>query len=169
MRSKMLKLAIVLILFVLSLMLSGCKSQSDGAKKSAGATAAPSLTCKDYADRLQSAAEYGEMTDANEKYLEKYLLISASDLEDFAFRRDNDGASPEMILILKVKSGADQAKIKKAVQEYLEERTLQYRDYQPEQLFKLEQAKVLENGPFIALAVCKDEAKAISALGGNWK
>ena len=93
MRSKMLKLAIVLILFVLSLMLSGCKSQSDGAKKSAGATAAPSLTCKDYADRLQSAAEYGEMTDANEKYLEKYLLISASDLEDFAFRRDSVSVS----------------------------------------------------------------------------
>ena len=84
-------------------------------------------------------------------------------------RRDTDGASPEMIVILQVKEGASREEVKKALTEYREEQIASYRDYQPEQVYKLENSRVLENGNRLALIVAPDAAKAVSALGGGWK
>ncbi|MBR4359994.1 MAG: DUF4358 domain-containing protein [Clostridia bacterium] len=148
-----------LLLAAVCLAMAGC---------GAPASDTPALSCQALADRVQAACEFAGLTDVPESYLEKHLLIDAADLEEWAMRRDTDGASPEMILVLKVKSGADQAAIRKAVEEYREERILQYRDYQPAQVFKLENSKVLQNGPLIALIVAPDAAKAVSALGGGW-
>ena len=155
------KKRLLLLLTCLAFFLTGC-----GEKK---ADAPAALSCRELADLAAASAAFLGMTDANQKYLEKSLLISADDLKDWVFRRDAEGASPEMILILEVKEGADQAAIKKAVQDYLEERILLYRDYQPDQLFKLENAKVLEKGRFIALCVSPDAEKTVSALGDGWK
>ena len=136
-------------------MLSGCGSSSENG--------AP-LSCSQIAEKAQSAASFVALTDVNESYLEKYLMIEADDLEEWVMRRDATRATPEMILVLKVKSGANQAEIKKAVQEYHEEQLLQYRDYQPAQVYKLEDAKVLENNSYIVLIVSPDASKVTTAL-----
>ena len=85
--------------------------------------------------------------------MEKYLMIDAADLASWVMRRDATRATPEMILVLEVKAEADQAEIKQAVADYNEEQLFQYRDYQPAQVFKLEDAKVMEQGAFIVLIV----------------
>ena len=153
-------ISFALLLIVLSLLLCGCAQEKAPAAQE---------TCLSIADRVQKSQAFQELTEVNESYLEKYLLLSPQEVSEFSFRRDATRATPEMILVLKASPDANQADIKALLGDYHQEQLLQYRDYQPEQLFKLEQAKVLENGPFISLAVCKDEAKAISALGGNWK
>lgn len=150
----------LIMLLTLCLALTGCTS----ARKDA----AP-LSCAGVADALQKAVAFTELTDVNENYLEKYLLIEADDLSSWVMRRDTTRATPEMILVLEVKEGANQAEIKQAVQEYHEEQIFQYRDYQPGQMFKLEGAKVMENGAFIVLAVSPDAAKVNAALGTGWK
>ena len=113
--------------------------------------------------------DFVALTDANEQYLEKYLLIEADDLATWVMRRDATRSTPEMILVLEVRKGADQAGIKQAVQEYLDEQLLQYRDYQPGQVYMLENARVLENDTFIVLAVSPDASRVTSALGNGWK
>lgn len=142
------------------LLLNGCAGDRE---------AKEDLTCAQIADQVQAAAGFAEMTDANEKYLEKYLMIEADDLDDWVMRRDASRATPEMILVIRVKSTADQSAVKGYVQAYLDEQILQYRDYQPAQLFKLENAAVLDNGPFIALIVSPDAGKTNAALGGGWQ
>ena len=138
-----------------------------------GCTAAPKeaaeLSCVQIAEQVQNSTTFVELTDVNVNYLEKYLMIDADDLEEWVMRRDATRATPEMILVLKVKEGADQADIKLAVQEYHDEQIMQYRDYQPAQMFKLEGAKVMENGRCIVLVVAPDAAKVNAALGNGWK
>ena len=131
--------------------------------------AALSKTCLELADQVAAAADFQELTDVNEKYLEKYFQISAADLDDWALRRDATRATPEMVLIVKVKAGADQAAVKKAIQTYNDEQLTLYRDYQPDQMSKLEKAKALENGPYIALIVSPDADKCKAALGEGWR
>lgn len=155
----MMKKNLLALLLILIVALTGC---------SAPEKAAP-LSCEEIADQVQKAAKFVTLTDANESYLEKYLLIEADDLASWVMRRDATRATPEMILVLEVKSTADQAAIKQAVQEYHDEQLFQYRDYQPGQVYKLENAKVMENGTFIVLAVSPDAAKVNAALGGSWK
>lgn len=153
------KKTLLAALLMLCLLLAGCTPAKESAP----------LTCAGVAEALQKAAAFTELTDVNESYLEKYLLIEADELESWVLRRDVSRVTPEMILVLEVKSGADKAAIKQAVQEYHDEQILQYRDYQPDQVFKLEGAKVMENGAFIVLAVSPDAAKVNAALGNGWK
>lgn len=149
----------LLILLFSLLLLSGCT-----ARKST-----EPLTCAGVAESVQKAVDFVALTDANEQYLEKYLLIEADDLATWVMRRDATRSTPEMILVLEVRKGADQAGIKQAVQEYLDEQLLQYRDYQPGQVYMLENARVLENDTFIVLAVSPDASRVTSALGNGWK
>ena len=153
-----------LLLLCLALLLSGC-----GKPQPAGQDTQTDLTCAQWADKIQAAAAFAKMTDVNQKYLEKTLLIQADTLSDWAFRRDGEGATPEMILVLRVKAGEDQAAVIQAVRDYLEERTLQYRDYQPDQVVKLENARVMENGAYLVFAVSPDADKTTAALGAGWK
>ena len=156
------------LLLCLALLLTAC-GDAKKTEPAAAETPKPALTCAEFADLVQTAVGGAAMTDVNEKYLEKTLLIQATELSDWTFRRDGEGVTPEMILVLRVKDEKNLEAVKKAVQEYLEERTLQYRDYQPDQLYKLENAKVLEKDGMVALCVTADAEKAANALGEGWK
>lgn len=147
------------MLLSLCLLLSGC---------AAGEKNAPD-DCAAIAGRIQQADAFAELTDVNESYLEKYLLIDAEALSAWVMRRDASRATPEMILVLEVKASADQAAIRSAAEEYLAEQLFQYRDYQPGQVYKLENARVMEKGAFIVLAVGPDAEKISAALGSGWR
>lgn len=152
------KKALLMMTLILCLVLTGCSAKKDAV-----------LTTEGIADAIAKATDFAELVAADEKYLEKYLLIDAADLASWSWRRDSSRVTPEMILVLEVKPEADQAAIKQLVQEYHDEQIFQYRDYQPDQVYKLENAKVLQNGVFIVLAVSPDAAKVNTALGNGWK
>lgn len=153
----MIKKTLLLIMLCICLVLEGCTPSGE------------TLTSKGIADKVQKAADFAELTDVTVNYLEKYLMIDAADLASWVMRRDATRATPEMILVLEVKAEADQAEIKQAVADYNEEQLFQYRDYQPAQVFKLEDAKVMEQGAFIVLIVSPNAAKTNAALGSGWK
>ena len=157
---KLKKSLLALSCLLLCLLLAGCSGKVDSTEN---------LTCAQIAEKAQNAADFMPLTDANVNYLEKYLMIDAEDLDDWVMRRDATRATPEMILVLKVKPDADKADIKQAVQEYHDEQIMAYRGYQPAQMPKLESASVMENGQFIVLVVSPDAAKVNSALGSGWK
>lgn len=152
------KKALMLLMLALCLVMTGCTAKES-----------TPLSCTGIADAVFKSTDFAELMDANERYLEKYLMIEADDLAAWVMRRDATRATPEMILVLEVREGADQAAIRQAVQAYHDEQILQYRDYQPEQVYKLENAAVKENGAFIVLAVSPDASKVNAALGDGWK
>ena len=126
-------------------------------------------TCEQIADAVQQAAGFRELTDMTEKYMEKYLLVDAKDFDAWVMRRDASKATPEMVILLEVKEGVDQAAIKKLVQEFLDEQISLFKGYQPDQVFMMENARVLEKGRRIALIVSPAPEKSEAALGGGWQ
>ena len=149
------------LVLVACLLLSGCGQQTP--------QAADTRTCAEIADEVQRAAGFRELMDMTEKYMEKYLLVDAADMEEWVMRRDASKATPEMVILLEVKEGADQAAIKKLVQEFLDEQISLFKGYQPEKVFMMENAKVQEKGRMIALLVSPDPEKSDAALGEGWK
>ena len=154
------RILLAALCLLLCILLTGCGNTGESVAN---------LTCAQIAEKAQAAASFVPLTDVNVNYLEKYLMIDSDDLEDWVMRRDATRATPEMILVLKVKAGADQADIRQAVQEYHDEQIMTYRGYQPAQMPKLESAKVMEQGQLIVLVVSPDAAKVNTALGGGWK
>lgn len=150
-----------IVLLLALFLLTGCAAQEK--------TAALTASCQEIAEKVMAAAGFQELTAINEKYLEKHFLIRADDLEDWALYRDATRATPEMVLIAKVKSDADQAAVKKALNAYNSEQLTLYRDYQPDQVAKLERAKALQNGAYLALIVSPDADKTTAALGQGWR
>ena len=130
---------------------------------------ADTRSCAEIADAVQQAAGFRELTDMTEKYMEKYLLVDAADFDAWVMRRDASKATPEMVILLDVKEGTDQAAIKKMVQEFLNEQISLFRGYQPDQVFMMENARVVEKGRRIALIVSPDPEKSDAALGGGWQ
>lgn len=155
------KTACCCFILLICLLLAGCGSQTT--------QAAETRTCAEIADAAQQAAGFRELKDMTQKYMEKYLLVDAADFDDWIMRRDASKDSPEMVIVLKVKEGADQAAIKKLVQEFLDEQISLFKGYQPEKVFMMENAKVREKGRFIALLVSPDPEKSDAALGEGWK
>ena len=109
-----------IVLLLALFLLTGCAAQEK--------TAALTASCQEIAEKVMAAAGFQELTAINEKYLEKHFLIRADDLEDWALYRDATRATPEMVLIAKVKSDADQAAVKKALNAYNSEQLTLYRD-----------------------------------------
>ena len=152
----------LLMALLLVCLLCGCAAEKKAEE------AAPK-TCAEWADTIAASAGFQELADANAKYLEKHLMVEADSLEDFCLRMDNTRATPEMICVLKVKTGANQAEAKRALEAYRNEQIAVYRDYQPDQVVKLENARVLENGAYLVFSVSPDADKTAAALGAGWK
>ncbi len=153
---------LLLMALLLVCLLCGCAAEKKAEE------AAPK-TCAEWADAIAASAGFQELADANAKYLEKHLMVEADSLEDFCLRMDNTRATPEMICVVKVKAGVNQAEAKKALEDYRKEQITVYRDYQPDQVVKLENARVMENGAYLVLSVSPDADKTAAALGAGWK
>ena len=87
----------------------------------------------------------------------------------WAFRLDATKVTPETILFLEVKEGADKTLIRQALESYLAEGRSVNANYQPEQAYKLENARVLEKGSILSLVVSPDAGKTNAALGNGWR
>lgn len=148
----------VLLLLCVGLFLCGCAAREE---KSA-------LSCAQVAEKVLSADDFQELTAMKDSYIAKYLLVDMEMVSDAAFLRDATAATPEMILVLEAKDDASAAEIRKLTEEYLAEMLPQYRDYQPDEMPKLENAKVLTKGRRVALLVAPNQPKARSALENAW-
>lgn len=148
----------VLTLLCVCLLLCGCAAKEEKI----------TLTCEQLASQVLSADDFQELTPMTEKYIAKYLLVDMEKLSDAAFLRDATAATPEMILVLEAKETKDVAEVRKLAEEYLAELLPQYRDYQPDEMPKLENARVLTKGERVALIVAPDQQKAAQALEKAW-
>lgn len=155
------KIRLLCLAALLTYILCGCgaNQQSEALNK----------TCAELADAVYASVDFQKLTDTNDKYMAKHLMVTMVDLEDWCLRMDATRATPELICILKAKPDADKKAVKKALEFYLSEQLTIYRDYQPDQAVKLEKAKIMENGAYLALVVSPDANKANAALGAGWK
>ena len=150
--------ALVLLLAAGLLLLTGCGNKGDQT-----ATSNP-LTGAEMAEKLQASGAFTELTPASDKVFEKYLMIETEDLEDHLLLTDATRETAEMIVLVKVRKPEEAEAVRQKLDDYLAEQKALYRDYQPGEMVKLDQAVAEVHNCWISLLVSSDPDASRKAL-----
>ena len=178
---KMKKTGILLVLLLAAVLLTGCGS-SQPAAPAAKETAAPKQTAAPVspeAEKLQKASDEpagslkaaveAAIGDATElapftaEELTDMTGIVPEDVADFVFLQGN-GMDGREILVIRAKNDAAADRVAKQLDEYLERRKEEHRDYAPDAYKLLTDAKVERKGLLLAVISGKNAAAELSAL-----
>ena len=154
-RPRILHLAALCLCLVL---LAGC-----------GDKATPLPKADDVLAAVRAAQPFADMTDLPDKQLNSYLALEPEWCADEAAVFDVSRYTPEAIIVVTAKDNAARDKVKQALQEYRDNLLEEYRTYLPEQLPKLQQAKVREKGLQLVLVIAPDDAVSEQTLNTLWK
>lgn len=146
-----------LVLLMLVLGLSSCSQ-----------VAAPKKAQQVY-DAVLGASDFQELTAMDLDMTAILLDVDVQLIEDFAVGLDASRYTPEALFVISAKDQAGKKTLETALQAYLDQLTLEYRDYRPKELPKLEGAKVQSQGLQVVLMVAPDAQKAEEALKAAWK
>lgn len=130
----------------------------------------PPESCADTVAAIAESQEFEELTPLSENQIHKYLELNDGTLADMAMSIDASNATAETIAILQVSAESFADTTYNALIAYRDATLETYRDYQPDEVPKLENAIIKRNGLKFALVVCKDVEAAEKALTGlGWK
>lgn len=118
---------------------------------------------------VQASQAFSELTPLDEKSAVEYLGLPQGQYSDYAASFDASRYTPEGIIVLTAKEDKDVKPLQGVLQEYLDSVIAEYRDYQPDQVYKAQQARVRVHGRQLALSIGADDAKAQEALTKLWQ
>ena len=145
-------------LLALCLLLTGC------AAKQAALPAA-----QEVADKIaKSQAFSGELTRISQNRTEALLDLEAESYREAVMLMDASMATPEMVAVLTAENEEKASQLAQHLQDYLDSLAEEYEDYRPEEMPKLNDAQVLQNGAQCVLAVAPDQAAARDAARKAW-
>lgn len=109
------------------------------------------------------------MTEQTAKRMLKVLGLEESQISQGVMTIDASRVTAEAVIVLTAADEKQLPAVQQALTAYRESMLMQYRDYKPAEVPKLEASKVYTNGLQCALVVVTDQAKAKQALDGAWK
>lgn len=127
-------------------LISGC-SPKDADKK-----INISSTVKSVMDAAGYTEELVELDDS--VVTNSYTLLDMGKVEDSSVFVSGSMATPEELAIFKANSEEDAEEILKAVDRRLEDLTLNFEDYRPDEMPKIENAVKKKTGVYVLFAVC---------------
>ena len=71
------------------------------------------------------------------------------------------GAYPDEIAVFKMKSADDVNAVKSVLEKRVESQSTAFKDYTPDEMYKIDGNNVVTSGNYVALIICADNAKAI--------
>ena len=123
----------------------------------------------DVAQAIEAGQVFEELTPLSVKQALRYLDFDEKSITDIAFYMDASRATAEMIAVLTAANPEALTLTQGALLAYLDAMTEQYRDYQPAELPKLENAIRKTKGLQTVLIVSKDAQAAALSLDAIWK
>lgn len=168
------KLFIVTALLA-AVLLAACKKVSDSVP--ADGTMEPSNTVSDTEAKSEtSAADVTaavmaeiEIASAVEKTADTvgaFYDIDTSAVTDMSVFVCGSGAYPDELAAFSFKDGDAAKSGAEAVKKRLENQTALYTDYTPDEVYKLENAAVIEKGSWVILVICSDNDRAAEIING---
>ena len=90
-----------------------------------------------------------------------YFTVDTAQLEDLSVYVCGSGAFPDELTVLKMTSAEQAQAAAEAVQAHLDSQIELYRDYTPNEMYKLDEASVTVKGDYVMLFVCENDARAM--------
>ena len=157
-------------LFISALLLTGCSDNSEGAVTDTTAvvqetSASEETEVKEPASADITAAIMAEIdipsaVEKDKDGIDYYFTVDKSQLEDVSMFICGSGAFPDELVVLKMASPEAAEAAMAVVNEHLASQIELYRDYTPDEFYKLEEASVVVKNNYVMLFVCSDNARA---------
>ena len=153
----------VILLLAMALTLTACGNKTEEKKEEtpSQAPAAAAQTLQERADAVLSDA--ADLAPFTAEELQDITGIAPEDCADFVFLQGN-GMDGREILVIRAKEDAAANRVAKQLEEYLERRKEEHRDYAPDAYKLLSEASVARKGLLLAVVSGSDAAAESAAL-----
>lgn len=149
----------LLAALVLCALMTGC-----------AAPAAAPKDCAEVAQAVLASQTFPDtMTEQTDKRMLKVLGLEESQLAQGAMTLDASRVTAEAVIVLTAADQKQLPALEAALEGYRQSMLIQYRDYKPAEVPKLEAAKVCTQGLQCALVIASDQNAARQALDKAWK
>jgi len=153
------KIIALMLLLTLCTLLTGC-SQPAAAPKDCAAVSQAVLGSQTFPDT---------MTEQTTKRMLKVLGLEEGQIAQGVMTLDASRVTAEAVAVLTAADQSQLAALQSALEGYRQSMLIQYRDYKPAEVPKLEAAKVYTQGLQCALIIAGDQSAAHQALEKAWK
>lgn len=170
------KRSVIAISILAAMLLSGCKSGEDdvvqangtpAAEQTSGTTVSETETepVKDASAADITAAVMAEIeilsaVEKNADIIGAFYDVDTETITDMSVFICGSGAYPDELAVFRF-TDADSAKAgAEAVQKRLDSQLSLYKDYTPGEVYKLEDAEIIEKGEWVIFTACSDNSRA---------
>ena len=112
----------------------------------------------------------GNMAEMSEIAAENFYLIYDTDiLEEFVIYMDESNATPNEIALFRLAKESDRTTVETIVKNRINDLKIGFEDYNPDEMYKLENAVVKSSGNYVMMVICKDNSKAAEIINSYLK
>ena len=132
------------------------ESVSEASDSSTATGAAAEITAK-----IQEDVKFPGMAEIGADRMAGYYDVAADKIDSYSAYICGSGAYPDEIAVFKMKSADDVDAVKSVLEKRVESQSATFKDYTPDELYKIDGNNVVTSGNYVALIICADNAKAI--------
>ena len=123
----------------------------------------------DITSKIMGDIKFPSMAEIKSDRLSTYYDVDADKIEAFSAYICGSGAYPDEIAVFKMKSADDVNAIKTVLDKRVESQTTTFKDYTPDEMYKIDGKNVIISGNYIALIICSDNAGATATFNSMTK
>lgn len=136
----------MLIILCLSVFVGCADNRAEPSKASA----------EEVGQQIEKAVSLNGMKKRDINKLQKLYSVESETVEDFVLYTASSNVKADEIFVLKVKETEQVAGVKEKILKRIEEQTVKFKDYRPDEFFLIENHVLAIKGRFILFAVSKD-------------
>ena len=132
------------------------ESVSEASDSSTATGASAEITAK-----IQEDVKFPGMAEIGADRMAGYYDVAADKIDSYSAYICGSGAYPDEIAVFKMKSADDVNAVKSVLEKRVESQSATFKDYTPDEMYKIDGNNVVTSGNYVALIICADNAKAI--------
>ena len=129
------------------------------------------ISFDDVYNDLTASVDFGaNMAEMSEIAAENFYFIYDTEiLEDFVIYMDESNATPNEIALFRLAKESDRTTVETIVQNRIKDLQIGFEDYNPDEMYKLENAVVKSSGKYVMMVISGDNSKAAEIIKGYLK
>ena len=132
------------------------ESVSEASDSSTATGTAAEITAK-----IKQDVKFPGMAEIGADRMAGYYDVAADKIDSYSAYICASGAYPDEIAVFKMKSADDVNAVKSVLEKRVENQSATFKDYTPDEMYKIDGNNVVTSGNYVALIICADNAKAI--------
>ncbi|QHW33909.1 DUF4358 domain-containing protein [Paenibacillus rhizovicinus] len=128
-----------------------------------------SLTAADIGTRIQQSADFSKLKQGDTEKLLKLYHIDTGEVADFVLYTAASNVKADELAVIKLKDSAEMDSVMNHIRQRVEEQTIKFKDYRPQENYLIEKHVLKSKGPFILFAVSSDADRMEKAFDDTFK